>query len=174
MTQNTYAKWCRNVCVYVYISPLTPPWTLPEDFCDPNPTFLSTVKGTHDFIILLKTLSKDLHIFTVKLILPVYFLILCSLLPASCDLPESALLCCKLILQRCKSLCTQKLLDTRQIPFNNPGWGTTSWRPWSLLAFSEKIFIAWEISLCKADKFFLTLWMLWIYIMDVSPIKPHW
>lgn len=51
----------------------------------------------------------------------------------------SVLLCCKLILQSCKTLCTQKFLDTSQIPFNNPSWDTMSWRPWSLLAFSENL-----------------------------------
>lgn len=49
--------------------------------------------------------------------------------------PVRVLLCCKLILQSCKTLCTQKILDPSQIPFNSPKWGTMSWRPWGLLAF---------------------------------------
>lgn len=77
--------------------------------------------------------------FTVRLRLPLNSLIPCSLLTAWCDLPVSVLSCCKHILQICKTLCTQKFLYTGQIPFNNPSWDTMSWRPWSLLAFSENL-----------------------------------
>lgn len=133
------------------------------------------MKGNYNFITLLKLcLDEDLHVFTVRL-LPLNFLIPCSLLTTWCDLPVSVLLCCKLILQSCKTSCTQTFLDSSQIPFNNPSWGTMSWRPWSLLAFSENLdSLGNTVYVQLVSSFWCCRWYEYTSQMYLPTIKPHW
>lgn len=133
------------------------------------------MKGNYNFITLLKLcLDEDLHVFTVRL-LPLNFLMPCSLLTTWCDLPVSVLLCCKLILQSCKTLCTQTFLDTSQIPFNNPSWGTMSWRPWSLLAFSENLDSRENTAYVQlVSSFWCCRCYEYTSRMYLPTIKPHW
>lgn len=70
------------------------------------------MKRNCNVITLLKLcVDEDLHDFTVSLIVPLNSLLPCSLLTVCSDLPGSVVLCCKLILRSCKTLCTQKFLE---------------------------------------------------------------